>query len=207
MESLTRTQRRQKRNREALISAGHKLISEKGIDATTMSEIAEMADLGSGTVYNYFGSKDELVMAVMEQVMHRLAERIEQVTKHFDEPGHVYAYGVRSVMLATIEDSRWRGLLNRTEVIADAMVRVMGPFAIRDIASACAAGAYMTSNPELVWRLATHAIIGFGLSVEHGDVGVEAVSQATIALLGMVGVLPTDAQQIVDRDWPPLPPE
>ena len=50
---------RQERNREALVQAGYRVMSEKGIDAATMQEIAERADVGAGTVYSYFKSKDE----------------------------------------------------------------------------------------------------------------------------------------------------
>src|ERR1700691_6683180 len=73
----SRVDRRKRRNRDALVDAAYKVMTEKGIDAATMSEIAELADVGAGTVYNYFASKDELAMCVMEQVMERLAQRIE----------------------------------------------------------------------------------------------------------------------------------
>ena len=62
------------------MQAGYSVMSEKGIDAATMQEIAERADVGAGTVYSYFKSKDELAVAVIERVMHNLALRIEQVT-------------------------------------------------------------------------------------------------------------------------------
>ena len=87
--------RRKRRNREALIQAGYEVMAQKGIDAATMSEIAELADVGAGTVYNYFASKDELAISVMEQVMERLAQRIEAVTNSFSDPGQVYAFGIR----------------------------------------------------------------------------------------------------------------
>ncbi len=83
----TRTDRRKRRNRQAMIAAGYEVMAQKGIDAATMSEIAELADVGAGTVYNYFASKDELAMCVMEQVMDRLAQRIEAVTNSFSDPG------------------------------------------------------------------------------------------------------------------------
>ena len=78
----SRVDRRKRRNREALIEAADRVMTEKGIDAATMLEIAELADVGAGTVYNYFEFKDELAVCVMERVMHRLAERIDAVTKH-----------------------------------------------------------------------------------------------------------------------------
>ena len=60
-----RVDRRKRRNREVLIEAADRVMTEKGIDAATMLEIAELADVGAGTVYNYFESKDELAVCVM----------------------------------------------------------------------------------------------------------------------------------------------
>jgi AcrR family transcriptional regulator len=207
VQTETRTERRRRKNREALIKAGYTVMSRKGIDAATMHEIAELADVGAGTVYNYFSSKDALAIAVLEKVMHRLAERIEAVTDTFADPALAFAFGTRSVMRATIEDDRWRQLLSRPEVVADAMFRVMGPFALRDLALAEAAGRYKISNRDAVWRITTHVIVGFGLSVVTGKLAPATITDAAIALLGMVGVDPAAAAKIARRPWPDLPPE
>lgn len=204
---VSRVDRRKQRNRQALIDAGYQLMAEKGIDAATMVEIAELADVGAGTAYNYFASKDELAMAVMEQVMHRLAQRIEAVTDTFADPGQVYAFGIRQVMNAATTDRRWRWLLRRSEVIADAMYRVMGPFAIRDIRNAVAAGRYRVEDAELAWRQATHAIVGFSLAVCDRQVAPEKIDEAVVNLLGMVGVGRDAAWEIARRPCPVLPQE
>jgi len=204
---ISRSERRRLRNRQALIDAGHQVITEKGIDAATMVEIAEAADVGAGTVYNYFSSKDELVVSVMEQVMERLAQRIEAVTNTFDDPAQVYAFGVRNVMMAATTDQRWRWLLRRSEVIAGAMFRVMGPYAIRDIRNAVARGRYVVEDPELAWRQATHAIVGFSLAVCDSEVRPDKIDEAVVNLLGMVGVTRSESWEIARRPCPPLPTE
>lgn len=203
----TRSDRRKRRNRQVLIDAGYRVMAEKGIDAATMLEISELADVGAGTVYNYFASKDELAMAVMEQVMRRLAERIEAVTDTFADPAQVYAFGIRMVMTSATTDHRWRWLLRRSEVIAAAMFQVMGPYAIRDIRNAVSAGRYRCENPDLAWRLATHAIVGFGLAVCDGKIAPEAIDDAVVNLLGMVGVARDEAWEIARRPSPALPEE
>jgi AcrR family transcriptional regulator len=203
----TRVEKRQRRNREALIAAGYQVMSAKGIDAATMQEIAELADVGAGTIYNYFHSKDDLAIAVLEKVMHRLAQRIEAVTNTFTDPAQVYAFGVRMVMRAATEDSRWRRLLNRAEVIAEAIFRVMGPFAIRDLQNARAAGRYRFESPQLVFRLASHAIIGYGLAVVNGHIGPENIDEAVVDVLCMAGVERDTAWELAQRPAPALPPE
>ncbi len=203
----SRNARRKRRNRQALVEAAHAVMAEKGIDAATMSEIAELADVGAGTVYNYFASKDDLAMRVMEEVMDRLAQRIEAVTDTFDDPGQVYAFGIRNVMKAATTDRRWSWLLRRSEVIADAMYRVMGPYAIRDLRNAVAAGRYRVEDPEMAWRQATHAIVGFSLAVCDGKLAPGKIDEAVVNLLGMVGVPRAEAWEIARRPCPDLPPE
>jgi len=201
-----RVARRQKRNRAALIAAASDIMAEKGVDATTMLEISERADVAAGTVYNYFKSKDELAVAVLETLMHELGLRIEQVTDTFDDPAQVYAFGIRTVLDTATTDERWAQLLHRSEVIADAMFRNLGPFAIRDLRQASQAGRFRVSNAELVWRLTTHAIIGASLAITNGNLPASAKNQVIARLLCMTGIDNDGAVELAARALPDLPP-
>lgn len=194
-----RVARRQRRNREALIRAARVVMAEKGVGAATMLEIAERADVGAGTVYNYFKSKDDLAVAVLEGMMHDLAVRIERVTDTFDDPAEVYAFGIRTVLDVATHDLRWRQLLNRSEVIADAMYRVMGPFAIRDLRRATEAGRFRVTDPHLVWKLATHAIVGVSLAITNDELPSAAIDEAVVRLLCMTGIGADSATELASR--------
>lgn len=199
-----RVARRQRRNRDALIAAARDIMTEKGVEAATMLEIAERADVGAGTVYNYFRSKDELAIAVLEALMHDLAVRIETVTNTFSDPAQVYAFGIRTVLDTAIGDVRWAQMLHKSEVIADAMVRVMGPFAIRDLRQASQAGRFELSNGELVWRLTAHALIGASLAITAGQLPASAADQIIVRLLCMAGIGTNAAVDLAGRPRPPL---
>lgn len=199
-----RVARRQRRNRDALIAAAREVMSEKGVTAATMLEIAERADVGAGTVYNYFKSKDELAVAVLETLMHELALRIEKVTNTFEDPAQVYAFGVRTVLETAIGDDRWAQMLHRSEVIADAMFRMIGPFAIRDMRQASQAGRFFVANPELIWRLTTHAIIGAGLGITTGQMPASIAEQVIVRLLCMTGIGLNEAVELAARPRPQL---
>jgi AcrR family transcriptional regulator len=198
---------RQERNREALVRAGYRVMSEKGIDAATMQEIADIADVGAGTVYSYFKSKDELAVSVIERAMHNLALRIEKVTDTFSDPAQVYAFGVSTVIDAATGDIRWRQLLNRPEVIADAMFRCMGPFAIRDLRNATRAGRLKVADAELTWKMATYAIVGVSLAVVRDHLPRTVIEETVVRLLCMTGIGETDAIDLARRPRPDLAPE
>jgi len=201
-----RVARRQRLVREALIRSARAIMSEKGVDGATMLEIAERADVGAGTVYNYFKSKDDLAVAVLEEMMSSLGARIERVTNTFSDPAQVYAYGVRMVLETATHDIRWRQLLNRSEVLADAMFRRMGPYAIRDLQQATAAGRFFAPDPDLVWRMACHAIIGVSLSVTSGALPETGIEATIVHLLCMTGIGIEAARDLAARPCPPLGP-
>ena len=199
-----RVARRQRRNREALIDAARAIMTEKGVEAATMLEIAQRADVGAGTVYNYFKSKDDLAIVVLEALMHELALRIQTVTDTFEDPAQVYAYGIRTVLDTATTNTHWAQMLNRAEVIADALFRVMGPFAIRDLRLASQAGRFEVSNADLVWRLTSHALIGAGLAITTGQLPASAADQIIVRLLCMTGIGTNAAVELAARPRPAL---
>ena len=205
--ALGRVAKKQQRKREALVLAGYKVMSQRGIDQATMQEIAELADVGAGTVYSYFKSKDDLAIAVMERLMYDLALRIEAVTNSFTDPAQVYAFGVRTVIETATTDHRWKQLLYRSEVIADAMHRRMGPFAIRDLENATKAGRFKVKDASLTFKMAAHAIVGACLSITQGEFSSDSTEEVIVRTLCMAGVDEAEAIDLAGRERPPLPLE
>jgi TetR/AcrR family fatty acid metabolism transcriptional regulator len=61
--------------RHSILSSAIKVFSEKGYNDATISEIAQLADVATGTVYEYFRNKEELLLAIPEErLQHHLAE-------------------------------------------------------------------------------------------------------------------------------------
>jgi AcrR family transcriptional regulator len=67
VESVSRSERRRQRNREALVSAARRLFARDGIEATTIAGITGEADLGFGTFYRYFPDKEAALEAVLDE--------------------------------------------------------------------------------------------------------------------------------------------
>jgi len=76
-----RASRRALRSRQRLMQAALALFSEKGIEGTSINDITERADLGKGTFYRHFKTKEEIAVALVEEAVDRLLERIEAVVQ------------------------------------------------------------------------------------------------------------------------------
>jgi AcrR family transcriptional regulator len=73
---MTGLREKKKRERqERIFSAAIELINEKGFSETRMAEISERAELAVGTLYNYYPSKNDLLVAIMEQQWEEILER------------------------------------------------------------------------------------------------------------------------------------
>lgn len=79
-----RTHRRRERTREALIAAAQRILVEQGTSNVPIQTITDAADVGAGTFYNYFTTKEELfdaaVSAAIEAHRHWLDEAVGDVT-------------------------------------------------------------------------------------------------------------------------------
>jgi len=63
---MDRRERKKQATRERIVAAASELFDRQGFAVTTMEDVATRADVGVGTLYNYFGSKDRLLLGVFE---------------------------------------------------------------------------------------------------------------------------------------------
>src|ERR1700759_3714889 len=66
-------------NRERLIAAGYKVLSEKGYEATTVKEVAHVAEVSPGLFHYYFASKEELLIAVLHESGNRYGQMMRDL--------------------------------------------------------------------------------------------------------------------------------
>lgn len=60
------------RTRDMLVDVARQLFARKGVDDTTMNDIAQASGKGRRTLYTYFKSKNEIFLAVVESEMAQL---------------------------------------------------------------------------------------------------------------------------------------
>jgi AcrR family transcriptional regulator len=65
--------------RERIIQSGIECFSKYGFDKSRIDDIAQTADLGKGTVYLYFKSKEDLFYAICENNLKVIKEQLSQI--------------------------------------------------------------------------------------------------------------------------------
>lgn len=67
------------KTRERLIEVARQLFARKGIENTTMNDIASASDKGRRTIYTYFKNKRDIFNAVVEQETEALVQRLTDI--------------------------------------------------------------------------------------------------------------------------------
>lgn len=67
MKAISRRERERLIHRKEILRAAEKLFAVKGFFQTAMSEIAQVAEFGTGTLYKYFKSKEDLFFTLIDE--------------------------------------------------------------------------------------------------------------------------------------------
>lgn len=67
------------KTREKLIEVARQLFAHKGIENTTMNDIANASDKGRRTIYTYFKNKKEIYNAVIEQESEQMVSQLREI--------------------------------------------------------------------------------------------------------------------------------
>jgi AcrR family transcriptional regulator len=74
------------RRRQEMVYAAAKVFAQRGYDRTTMQDLAASMGLATGALYHYFGSKEQLLIEICDQLMEPLLERAHAVVLGDDRP-------------------------------------------------------------------------------------------------------------------------
>ena len=200
-----RLERRKANTRAALIRAAQTLIAE-GRTNVPILEITQAADVGMGSFYNHFETKEQLFDAAVEAVLDAYGELLDRVTADIEDPAEVFACSFRLT-----------GRLNRREpelsrVLLSNALRLLGsdeglaPRVRRDIAAAVDAGLFDVDDLDVAVAMAAGALLALGQLVhDQPDRDVEETTdRVTEDLLRMFGVPRRRAQRITSLPLPDL---
>ena len=200
-----RLERRKMRTRAALIRAAQAFVAAGQLNVPVL-EITQAADVGMGSFYNHFDSKEELFQAAVNEVLDELGAILDKLTGEGEDPAETFARSFR--LVGRLFRRRPRDVpgasQHRVELIsAD---RGVAPRALRDIDAATRAGRFSVDDPMLALAVAGGALMGLGqlLHDEPERDDAETADRVTRDVLIMFGLPADEAAEICRRPLPDL---
>jgi len=192
---VTRLDRRKARTRQALIDAAVRLIAEGRGHRASIQEITEEADIGFGSFYNHFDSKEQLFQTAAEEVLERWGQMIDRASAGITDPAELFAVGTRITGRLGWPHPDIAGSPTRTG---------LAPRALHDIQAGQATGRFTVPDAEIALSAAAGGMLGLlRMCQQHPERVTETtVDQLTEAELRLLGVPADEAARLVALPLP-----
>lgn len=197
--TANRFERRRERTRHDLLAAATRVLAEKGLHETKVADIASAADVGVGTFYLHFATKEALFDGVVEDTVARLKAAVDAERARAEDPvARIRAANAALFRFARDNREVFRIVFGHAAAYNDLIRRAQGLF-IADIETmvreGVAAGALAPLPPALV----AQAVIGMTTQLlawwmEHEAVPLETLIDTTTTLI-LDGLAPGGAEE------------
>jgi AcrR family transcriptional regulator len=178
-----------------LTEAALRLMSERGINGTSVSEIAAEAELANGTFYLYFKDKSEIVAAVCQAVTLAMHNEMDSRRLSLDEGSARVAFGTQQFIEIAAAEPTWGRLLmsafTEFEAIKDDISRYMR----LDVALGVEQGCFTESVDEFVIDNLL-AILRAGIESRLDGANAEVGARAAEYHLRVLGMSAADAHRV-----------
>ena len=197
-----RRERRKAQARENLLDAARQMIAENGIARLRISDVTEQADLGFGTFYTYFDSKEALIEAVVAETLAGLARTIGTAAVASADPAKAAAEAYRRFLRFASEQPQLACVLvelNRSETAFEDAVR---PWARETLEHGCASGQFTVDDIDLALVSVAGAALAAIRAILAGVIepGHETESRGAEMMLRGLGFDPGQARTVSRED-------
>ncbi|MBW0012130.1 TetR/AcrR family transcriptional regulator [Mycobacterium sp.] len=198
-----RLQRRKQRTRAALVKAAQRLIAEGKVNVPVL-EITRVADVGMGSFYNHFDSKEQLFEAAVADVLDAHGAILDRLTASIEDPAETFATSFRLTGRLFRNRPQESDILLANGPALLSSDRGLAPRALRDIKAGADAGRFHVDDAELALAVAGGALLGLGkLLRDNPDRDDAAAADAvTESVLRLFGLNAEDAHELCRRPLP-----
>lgn len=203
--TATRFERRRARTRQALITAARQLLAETGETSASIQEIAERADVGFGSFYNHFETKNALFDAAVADTLEEYGQLLDRLTADIEDPAEVFAASVRlTLRLTSIHPEitqilRLRGLQHVHSTTG------LAPRALRDLIKGRDSGRFALDDPVIALSAVGGALVGLLQLNAAAPLEAPAGDEMAELILRMLGITPSEARELATRPLPQIP--
>jgi AcrR family transcriptional regulator len=156
---VSRGARRKLETRGKLIEAARRVLATKGVAAATIAEIADEADVGFGSFYNHFSSKEEIAGAVVWLEAEDFGSNLDRLTDHLEDPALILCTAILFTIKHVQEDELWGWFLVRTAWTVPEFRETLGRRLARDIMKGVEQGRFEVPHATMTIELAATSII------------------------------------------------
>ncbi len=202
--SRARDEGKSARTRARLMDAAVGVFAREGIEAASVNEIAQAADVANGTFYNHFKDKDEIVGSVAFAMARDVAARLDEAMQDLEDADERTSFATRQFIELATSAPEWGRALVDAVWHLPALRRQVSAYARADIDRGVRDGVFKVEVDDLLVDLfASMVLMAVFLRLE-GEEGADTGARVAEHQLRMLGVSAARAKRVAWRTLTPL---
>lgn len=201
----SRGHKKRERTRRGLIDAAVRLFARKEVGEIALLDVAHEAEVASGTIYNYFRSRDEVVEAVGLAMADEFSEAIAQHSVGVESGARRIAIGVRMFILRAINDPDWASAVVRVVHFDQAMRSKIANYVLTDLRAGKDEGVLTYEHEAIALDLLVSCTLGAMRSAVEGRSVDEHDMLVAEMILKALGATATRARKLARHELPGQP--
>lgn len=190
--------------RSRLIKAGREVVSEKGLNASTIQDITEAADVGRGSFYNFFGTKDELVETIISDHVNLLLRMQSRCVDRFADPAIALAAVIRYGFEIEFNNRSVARFTVQTQSIGGPFYQKFHDATFDLVERGRATGVFVVSSSEISVVAIASLMLGTIQAILIGRLPSDCTGSVVEGILRLLGVPRGRIRAILSTDWPSL---
>ncbi|WP_369188535.1 TetR/AcrR family transcriptional regulator [Streptomyces sp. R08] len=199
-----RFERRRAKTRQALIGAARQIMAEQGGTDVSIQAIADRADVGFGTFYNHFETKDALFDAAVADALEEYGQLLDAATADLEDSAETFAACVRLTLRLAASHPEITGILRFRGLQHVHSGTGLGPRALRDLEVGKASGRFGIRDAQVALGAVGGIVLALVQLGATSDLNASAGEEAAELVLRMLGLPPDEAHEISVRPLPAL---
>jgi AcrR family transcriptional regulator len=201
-EPLTRGARSRMATRTKLIEAAHALMAEKGFDLSTIEEITKRADVGFGSFYNHFASKEDIATSVFAQRASEIHAVTDEIAASEQDKAVAITYIQKMFLTKAVHDSVWARFIVRAQDSHRQMNETFVISATNDIRAAAEQKRLSIACIDTAAHITIAALISAMTRILEGGPSEQITVETVECLMRLYGVEAAEARRLARLPLP-----
>lgn len=185
--------------------AAYEIIAERGLEGLVIQEITQVADVGYGTFYNHFPSKEAIVDAVVEAALLRILDTAQRLQRVFPDGVDAFGMDLRLSLNDSKTDRVWGWFLIRSILSRGQTLRMGVSDSFKEsIERGVAEGYFRCDDIEMARHTIGGLLLLGTINLVSTDMPEDYENRLVATALKFLGITPERIAGVLAKPYPQL---
>ncbi len=200
----SRADRRRQDTRRRLMKATYEIIAERGLEGLVIQDITERADVGYGSFYNHFVSKEAIVSAAIEAARLHTKHMYERLDGLTSDRVEAFATDLRMWLHISKTDRIWGWFMIRTVLSGNEFRESIANLLKRALHAGISDGAFKHDDVEMAHEIIGGLLLLGTLKLVSAEVPQDYASKLVSTALKTLHVPDSKIEAVMEKPLPEL---